>query len=343
MDLLFLEKTQQEVAEFYLVSQSTVSRWIVEAFEDKDDKGNTSDLYRGKLQPEDITFIQQVLETDPLLYLREIVSLVKRFCNKTVSISCIHRSLVKIGYSHKRCKMLVKRAKQQLIQNFEVKLAQSVGFILQYQLVFVDEVSLRGEDFVRSCGWSPRGVPISSETKLIEQSQIGTCVAIGRDGYLHSHIKSGHFNRHEFVLFLQDLLRTNILNSCGRTNSIIILDGCRIHNHIDIFEGLRKAGVKYFILPPYCPEQNPIENFFKILKSKLQDYSRHFPGIGEFQLLHYVLYHKMRFDCSKLFKNAGYENYKFYKSPYLVKKELQPFVSPACSPRSTCRRRLRMN
>ncbi|KAL0215864.1 hypothetical protein P9112_008048 [Eukaryota sp. TZLM1-RC] len=204
------EKTQAEVAEFFLVNQSTISRWIVEAFEDKDDDKDLK--IRGKIKAGDFQYIKNVLENDPLLYLIEIAQLLKHHRGKTVFISCIHRALVKMGYTHKRCKMLVRRTKTNLIKQFENKISIPVGFILQYKLVFIDEVSFRGEDFTRRYGWSRRGKGIVADTKALAETHISACVAINQNGFLHCNIQYGHFNRLDFVLFIADLLRINTLN-----------------------------------------------------------------------------------------------------------------------------------
>ncbi|KAL0248072.1 hypothetical protein GEMRC1_003309 [Eukaryota sp. GEM-RC1] len=109
---LWLEKTQAEVASFYAIHQSTLSRWISQAF--KPEATHLKDI--SILDEDDRRFILTTLEQTPDLYLREIVDLLVEVRNKVVSVTTIHRFLIHSGYSWKRCQILVKRAKEALLK-----------------------------------------------------------------------------------------------------------------------------------------------------------------------------------------------------------------------------------
>ncbi|KAL0228818.1 hypothetical protein GEMRC1_013438 [Eukaryota sp. GEM-RC1] len=193
----WLNKTQQE-AFFFVVRQSTISRWIT-AFEDKDAFSIVANL--DLLTTEDKAFIKSVLDSDPLLYLREIVDLTALHCNKHVSVSTVQRAIVSLGYTRKRCLALVRRARIQLITRFECMWNNRVGLVIQSQLVFIDEVSLRTEDFERLYGYSPAGVQVDKEVIAMKHYQISLCVAIGMNGFIHCHAQYGHFDRKQFFYF----------------------------------------------------------------------------------------------------------------------------------------------
>ncbi|KAL0229269.1 hypothetical protein GEMRC1_013888 [Eukaryota sp. GEM-RC1] len=310
----WLGKTQAQIAEYYCVSQPTISRWIASAFENK--KPNEEELDpRLKLSAADLSFIQNTLHLHPLLYLREIASLVHKERGKKVSVSTIQRALVSMGYTHKRCRALVRRAKLELILSFENRINHR-GIVLINQLVFIDEVSFRASDFQRSSGWSLKGNEIVVEQVDLAYHNISACVAITQHGFLSAFVQYGHFSRLQFVKFIQNLLFHGYLGTSGFARSCIILDGCKIHVDLNISQALRKAGVEYFVLPPYCPESNPIEVFFKVFKSKVLDFFEHNPRGNELVDLFRVLDTDMRFSCHKIFAHCGWSNETFFKSTY---------------------------
>ncbi|KAL0239494.1 hypothetical protein GEMRC1_009602 [Eukaryota sp. GEM-RC1] len=316
----YLEVSQETIAKMYCVRQSTISKWIDRVF--------SAHLFeephepRRKLDDSDVEFLITTVETDPLLYLKEIVTLMKNERNKDVSVSTIHRALVTAGYTHKRCRLLVKRAKIDLIASFEYRLSREIGTIRQYQLLFIDEISFHAEDFIRTCGRALKGMSPNTKTQRLARSQISAVVAMDMNGYVHSHIQYGHFDRQQFVEFLIDLIRLGKIGTSGGSRSKIILDGCSIHRHQNISEGLRKMGIQYFILPPYCPESNCIENFFRSLRCKMRelyrDYSR--LNFSEIDFIHRVLDLHLRVDCRPLLNHSGWVDHEYYKSPYLEKK-----------------------
>ncbi|KAL0241494.1 hypothetical protein GEMRC1_006729 [Eukaryota sp. GEM-RC1] len=256
---LWLEKTQAEVSSYYAINQSTLSRWVRQAFKPKESHLRDISI----LDDHDRDFILTTLEETPELYLREIVELLLHQRHKSVSVSTIHRFLIHSGYSWKRCQILVKRAKRSLIVAFENRLLMTIGPIRQHRLLFVDEITFRAGDFERTSIWSPKGAPVHKLMSTQVSHPISACVAIDINGYVMAHIQEGHFNRSQFVSFLTSLNSHGILYTFGGPRSCIVLDGCNIHNHDNIIHGMRKAGVAYHILPPYCPDSNPIETFFQ--------------------------------------------------------------------------------
>ncbi|KAL0242413.1 hypothetical protein GEMRC1_004976 [Eukaryota sp. GEM-RC1] len=107
---LFLGKSQSEVANFFWVHQSTISRWIHQFF-------NRDSLQRcssrtSVLTESDGHFIQQVLEENPLQFLKEIRRLLATERGKLVSVSTIHRYLVeKQNFSSKKSKIAGEKSK----------------------------------------------------------------------------------------------------------------------------------------------------------------------------------------------------------------------------------------
>ncbi|KAL0207955.1 hypothetical protein P9112_010542 [Eukaryota sp. TZLM1-RC] len=115
---LWLEKSQAEVAEFFLVSQSTISRWLVKAFTPKPETQTSPSRC---FTAEDIRFLTDLVNEQPLLYLKKIADILEQARNIKVSIFTIHRALVNQGYTYKKFQKVVRRAKREPIVNFVVR------------------------------------------------------------------------------------------------------------------------------------------------------------------------------------------------------------------------------
>ncbi|KAL0217205.1 hypothetical protein RCL1_007688 [Eukaryota sp. TZLM3-RCL] len=312
---LFLGETQSTIARFFSVSQPTVSRWVEEYFSLQNSDPPPDDLpvdNRSAL----VAFILEHVKDNPLLFLREIKSLVRQRFYSNVSVSTVHRILSRNGYSRKRVSTVLHRAKVQLHINFQHKLATSIGVIFHQQLVFIDEVSFRPEHFQRLYGRSPLNSPVFSEASNANVSQISVVVAIDRNGYVAHHLQEGHFDRIGFLRFLKDCISRGLFCTSGASRSILVLDGCKIHISEDLIQCVRKSGLSYFILPPYSPEANPIEVFFRTLRSRIRDLSTNHSNFGAIELIQEVL-PAIRKNCSHVFDHCGWSNGWYFESPYL--------------------------
>ncbi|KAL0209870.1 hypothetical protein P9112_009954 [Eukaryota sp. TZLM1-RC] len=241
----YLKKSQAEISQFFWVNQSTISRWFTDLFERKDkEKNNCTPIHsdpnsRTILNDNDIQYITLLLKKKPLLFLREIKRIIERELDKKVSISTVHRCLVdRCNFTRKKARRMVQRARLDLIVTFCNNFNKFNGVVVQEQLVFIDEVSFRVDDFPRKYVRSPSGKEVVSIQPQFKDGLVGFVVAITVDGYLLCHNRKGHLSRSLFIDFLKDLLRKGLLRTTGGRRSIIILDGCKIHKHPFINEAM---------------------------------------------------------------------------------------------------------
>ena len=77
------------------------------------------------------------------------------------------------------------------------------------------------------------------------------------------------FTRFKFLgAFNRDFL--NILNPWPMPNSIVIIDNAKIHMCKEFLDAIHSRGALIFFLPSYCPEYNPIEIGFSLIKRFIQ-------------------------------------------------------------------------
>lgn len=75
----------------------------------------------------------------------------------------------------------------------------------------------------------------------------------------------GTFSRKEFHQAFRDHIAP-FLNPWPLPRSIVILDNAKIHMYRELEEIVHATGALLFFLPPYCPQLNPIEVPFSLLK-----------------------------------------------------------------------------
>lgn len=77
------------------------------------------------------------------------------------------------------------------------------------------------------------------------------------------------FTRHVFhKTFHENILP--FLNPWPLPRSILILENAKIHMYRELEEAVHSVGALIFYLPPYCPQLNPIEVGFSLLKRWIQ-------------------------------------------------------------------------
>ncbi|KAL0205362.1 hypothetical protein P9112_000669 [Eukaryota sp. TZLM1-RC] len=168
---LFLNDSQKAVAKYFLVDQSTVSRWVKQYFAGLDPLVNSPETSntttpRSNATPLHIQqYILDLVKEDPLTFLRGVTYLVQIYDDFSISVSTVHRILIKHGFDRKKVTTIMQRAKVTLIRRFEWKLASAVGILYHRQLLFVDELSFRPDHFNRQFGYSLSGQPIASDPK----------------------------------------------------------------------------------------------------------------------------------------------------------------------------------
>ncbi|KAL0242880.1 hypothetical protein GEMRC1_005443 [Eukaryota sp. GEM-RC1] len=312
----FLGESLSEIAKFFWVHRTTIKRWIDAVFDARNSHFVSRPRGRSPILSEhDIDFIELVLEQTPLLFFKG---------DTDVSVSTIHRVLVlKRNFSRKKASLLVKRVRRAALVGFENRFNLRFGLVWQQQLVFIDEISFKGQHCTREYGWSKKNCPIVAQQPSFPDKQVSFVVATTVNGYLYSEVKEGHFSRLDFVGFLSNLINFNLLSTTGGPRSCLILDGCRIHCHANIYDAMNLANVDYLILPPYAPEMNPIEAFFGELRQKVRNHAVNFPDDVGVSLIRQVLTDEMSTCCRRRLNHAGYEQGKPYRSPYLYNPKLE--------------------
>ena len=97
------------------------------------------------------------------------------------------------------------------------------------------------------------------------------------------------------------------MNRYPAINSILVLDNARIHKGGRISQLCSEAGVRVVYLPPYCPELNPIEMCFSVVKSHLRRTQALVRAVDEVDEIYRAAGQLITPElCEQLYRHSGY-------------------------------------
>ena len=213
------------------------------------------------MTPTMIASLQDYLLDRPGSYLDEMtIFLWDEFATR-VHISTISRALSRLRWTKK---VIRRRAKEQSSDLRDLYLYKLSAF-RSFQLVFVDESGCDKRIGFRRTGWSPSGVAPVEVTKFHRGNRFQILPAYTQDGILLSRVFQGATDGYLFEDYIVELLRS--CTPYPGPRSVVIMDNASFHHNPTIQAMCAEAGVKLLYLPPYCPDFNPIEEFFAELKA----------------------------------------------------------------------------
>ena len=136
--------------------------------------------------------------------------------------------------------------------------------MLPEDVIYLDETGIEQEQ-LRRYGRSRRGKRVCGEssggrvgrTTLIAGLYLGKLVAPLRF--------IGHTTSQVVIKWIRRVLAPVI-----KQGMTIILDNATFHNNSTVIKAFTDIGLNVLFLPPYSPDLNPIENYWAVLKKRLQ-------------------------------------------------------------------------
>jgi hypothetical protein len=220
-----------------------------------------------------LEFVRMYTADHPCFYIEELqTELVQRFPTLgNISMPTVCRAL-KHDLKLSR-KILSKRARQALPREIRDYFSRLKSFVTNSdQLVFVDETSKDGRSAVRKYAWSTINKRAIVNLPYSRGTRVSALCAMDCKGFFASVTTSGTFTRmsHHSAMVNHIIPK---LNPYPAPRSILILDNAKIHMYNQLIEACHAVGALIFFLPPYCPQFNPIEVGFSVLKSKIQKHA----------------------------------------------------------------------
>ncbi|MDX1418279.1 MAG: IS630 family transposase [Candidatus Promineifilaceae bacterium] len=200
--------------------------------------------------------------------LKKLVAWIQSKCTRSVSKNTIRTLLRQSGFSWKKCKKLLAKAKpeqrrQYIEQLSEMFLKMCAG---QAILVYIDEAHFH-QDLDLGYSWSMKGVPQwvkSTSPGLNAKVNFYGAYDFARGQCFLWQIE--HFHSDHTIAFFQELAKW--LDVKGQT-IYIILDGAPWHRSNRVAAAAKELGFTLIRLPAYSPDLNPIEGLWKWMREEI--------------------------------------------------------------------------
>ena len=245
---------------------STLNRWTKQFRQDGNVMIHRTRQTSSRWPRPVIEFVEQYAKDHPTFYLVELQSeLHRRFpAQRNISTPTICRALrFDLNLSRKKLCKRAREAQPVEIDAFYARL--STLCTNNDQLVFVDETSKDGRSSIRHYAWSRVNTRAVVDLPFSRGKRVSVLAAMDITGFIAWETTRGTFTRKSFHAAMIKAIISR-LNPYPLPRSIVVLDNARIHMYKELLDAIYAVGALAFFLPPYCPQFNPIELGFGMLK-----------------------------------------------------------------------------
>lgn len=239
--------TLRDTAALFGVGKSTIARWTKPTQGCLNKRRSRFDAMKKRLA--------ETIESNPFVTVRELCSMVKH----AVKATAMRRFVRKLGFTRKRCRS--KHSKGD--GDFDTLRRAEMLAVLRSgkEVISIDETSMYLTK-PASYGYSRRGERlVVRHNTPIRANRVSMVLAISNvRGIVGYTVKEGSFNTESFTRFIYDMNAP-----CG---SVLLMDNVRFHHSGETMAAISTKGFDVMYTPPYCPELNPVEYSFSVLKNE---------------------------------------------------------------------------
>jgi transposase len=168
------------------------------------------------------------------------------------------------------------------------------------ELVFIDETAASTK-LDRLRGRAPRGRRCRAAIPHGHWKTITFVVALRMCGLIAPMVLDGPMTGPAFLAYVEQVLVPTL-----KPGMIVVMDNLAAHRMAAVRAAIEATGARLWLLPPYSPDLNPIENAFSKLKALLRKAAaRTIPNLWD--AIRDALPQFTPAQCANFFKAAGYE------------------------------------
>ena len=266
---LTTDTTQEDVCKIFKCSVRSLLRWVDRFKEEKEIKRHNRKPVAYKVKKEHVKFILEELKNNKTITLEEILTKLKnKYKDVDLSLMHVHRIVKDNNITLKITRIRhepVKRFGKDI--NINSKIKEFYEEVKKYKLediICIDETSIKSLQKRQHC-YSEMGKRCVIKTNSQEVFKKYTGIfAITSKGVIEWDLyEKGGINTDRLVEFLEKNITSKL------KNKLIILDNASSHRNERIKELIGKNNHILYAVP-YQHFTNSIENYFSMLKSRLQ-------------------------------------------------------------------------
>ena len=263
------DTTQEEVCKIFKCSVRSLLRWVDRFKEEKEIKRHNRKPVAYKVKKEHVKFILEELKNNKTITLEEILTKLKnKYKDVDLSLMHVHRIVKDNNITLKITRIRhepVKRFGKDI--NINSKIKEFYEEVKKYKLediICIDETSIKSLQKRQHC-YSEMGKRCVIKTTSQEVFKKYTGIfAITSKGVIEWDLyEKGGINTDRLIEFLEKNITSKL------KNKLIILDNASSHRNERIKELIGKNNHILYAVP-YQHFTNSIENYFSMLKSRLQ-------------------------------------------------------------------------
>lgn len=199
---------------------------------------------------------------------KKLVAWIQGKCQQPVSKNTVRTLLRQSGFSWKKCKKLLAKAKPEQRRQYIQQLSKMFIQMCDDQaiLVYIDEAHFH-QDLDLGYSWSLKGQP-----QWVKSRSPGLSAKINYYGaydFARGQCflwQNGCFNSDNTIVFLQALADWLVV---GGQTVYIIMDGAPWHRSRQVAAAATQLGFILIRLPAYSPDLNPIEGLWKWMREEV--------------------------------------------------------------------------
>jgi transposase len=206
--------------------------------------------------------IQRNIERDPFLTCRDLVRVVALETGTHISRQLASAVLKRLGFSRVKARRshFDIRSQQHQLDSFMASLQECIGS--GKPIVAVDECGFDAR-LMPQMGYAPKGSRLRiCDKRSRSWKRRHMVMAISTTGMWQHVVSDAPVNAASFAAFIENLQTP--------TGSVIVMDNIAFHKTNTVRQVMQNKGFEPLYIPPYCPDANPIENVFGILKQKFR-------------------------------------------------------------------------
>jgi transposase len=242
-------RSSRKVSLLFQIHHSTVCRWVHRIFPIK-----KKPYYSLSSLSSFDSFVSNCIQVSPLMSHMELLTVAKKnFTNVKMSLRTIQESIKRQKYTKKRIKF---KYTQSTYPDSSVVSSFAKTFMGAPNIISIDESGFADRS-QRSFGYSRIGTEcVMKPFKIHFQSTL--LLSISKHGNYNYRIFPKGVKGIDFLEFLQSL--------DSPAGTYILMDNCSIHKSKIVREYINQRNWIPLYTPPYCPDMNPVEMIFGILK-----------------------------------------------------------------------------
>uniref|UniRef100_A0A0G4HHH8 Tc1-like transposase DDE domain-containing protein n=1 Tax=Chromera velia CCMP2878 TaxID=1169474 RepID=A0A0G4HHH8_9ALVE len=275
----------QTIAVFLCLGVRNIENWVKRW----KDTGSPDRLKRGPaprvLQGAQLDVVRELVEDNPWWTLSRYNATLQQMLGVQMTDQTLLNAFKRLGFTRKQLKVMALEKRKEEMDAF----VANVRGIHPSCFVWFDEVPFRVSEGVSRFGWSLKGARCLSKERFVDAKQgLMVLAAMTDQELLQHHITSTTVNAD----LLKDFLQADVLPVMNafdphdpQPRSVFIWDNAGPHRALRrwLQEELEDIGALFILLPPHCPEWNPIEMVFGMMKNKMkrdETLSRHLKMFG---------------------------------------------------------------